>query len=169
MAKGRPTKLTPAVEERILKAIAAGNTLKDAAAYAGIGYSTLEHWLADPRPRYRQFRQAVEQKQAEAVVRNVAIIEKAAQEQWQAAAWWLERRRPDDWGRKERVEHATAPGKPMEVRHGLTDDLTPYVDAVARVLGAVALDHAEDHGAGQPVDPGAPDAETGGVPDPPGA
>lgn len=154
---GRPTKLTPEVQDRILEAIGAGNTKKDAAAYAGIGYRTLETWLTDPRPLYRQFQQAVAQKEAQAVVRNVAIIAKAAQDTWQAAAWWLERRRPDDWARKERLEHSTAPQRPLEVKHGLDADLTPYLDAVARVVERRVAAHAPRDGADEPVDSDAAD------------
>ena len=41
----RPTKLTPAVAERILSAIRAGNFMEVAARYAGISPSTLYRWL----------------------------------------------------------------------------------------------------------------------------
>ena len=43
-----------------------------------------------------------------AISRNVVIINKAAEEQWQAAAWWLERVCPNEFGRRERhdVNHS---------------------------------------------------------------
>ena len=44
--------------------------------------------------------------EAEAEVRNVAIVQKAAEKQWQASAWMLERRHPGRWARndKQRIE-----------------------------------------------------------------
>ena len=33
---------------------------------------------------------------------------------WQAAAWYLERRYPDRWGLRTRLEHSTPDGRPME-------------------------------------------------------
>ena len=41
----------------------------------------------------------------EAIARNVALIQRAAQEgNWQAAAWWLERKYFEDWGRKDKLD-----------------------------------------------------------------
>lgn len=98
---GRPSKRTPEREARLLEALRAGNTRKDASLYAGIEQHTFQNWML----RYSHFSQAVEKAEADAVVRNVAQIAKAAQTgTWQAAAWWLERRRPDDYGRRDRVE-----------------------------------------------------------------
>ena len=101
MPAGRPTALTPEVQARVCEAIAAGNTRHDAAGYAGVGTSTLNHWLTRGRKArrgpYRQFLEAVKRAEAGAVVRNVAIIQKAANKTWQAAAWWLERKNPQDW------------------------------------------------------------------------
>lgn len=34
---------------------------------------------------------------------SVGVIRHAARDTWQAAAWWLERRYPDEWGRKDRI------------------------------------------------------------------
>src|SRR5262245_23976863 len=42
---GRPTKLTPEVQERICKALAAGNTKVNAARLAGIAYSSFKLWM----------------------------------------------------------------------------------------------------------------------------
>ena len=113
-----PTKLNYKVQEKIVQAIKAGNYIETAAAYAGINKSTLYDWLkrgerekqrVEKNPRYRirksekpyvEFSDAVEKALAEAEVRDVLLIGKAAEEQWQAAAWRLERKFPDRWGRR---------------------------------------------------------------------
>jgi len=103
----RPTKLTPVTKEDIIKALRAGNSRRDSALYAGISETTFYSWMARGRegePLYSEFLEAVEKAEAQSVVRNVAIIQRAAEETWQAAAWWLERKRPDDWGRRQRMD-----------------------------------------------------------------
>jgi transposase len=101
---GRPTKYSSQRVDRICAALTAGNTRRAAAVYGGIGENTFGDWMR----RFRDFRDAIEKAEAEAEVRAVAQIAQAAQSgTWTAAAWWLERRRPDDYGRRERldVEH----------------------------------------------------------------
>jgi hypothetical protein len=98
---GRPTKRTPQVEADLVQALRAGNTRKAAAHFAGIGENTLGDWLR----RFRGFRDLIEKAESYAEVRMVAQVARAAQDgTWQAAAWWLERRRPDDYGRRDRVD-----------------------------------------------------------------
>jgi hypothetical protein len=49
-------------------------------------------------------RDGIEKAESVAEHRHVAIVRKAAESgAWQAAAWWLERRHPDVYGRRERV------------------------------------------------------------------
>lgn len=104
---GRPTKLNPELQEKICQAIRAGNYIETAAAYAGVNKSTLYDWLKRggraKSGKYKEFSNAVEKALAEAEVRDVFIIGKAAEENWQAAAWRLERKFPERWGRKERL------------------------------------------------------------------
>ena len=103
----RRTKLTPETKEDIVKALRAGNSRRDSALYAGISEQTFYSWMSrgrDGEPLYIEFLEAVEKAEAQSVVRNVAIIQRAAEETWQAAAWWLERKRPDDWGRRQRMD-----------------------------------------------------------------
>ena len=103
----RRTKLTPDTKEDIVKALRAGNSRRDSALYAGVSETTFYSWMARGREGealYAEFLEAVEKAEAQSVVRNVAIIQRAAEETWQAAAWWLERKRPDDWGRRQRMD-----------------------------------------------------------------
>ena len=59
---------------------------------------------------------AVEKAKAEAVSRNVAIIQKSAHHgTWQAAAWWLERTQQQVFGRKQQLEHTGAEGAPIKL------------------------------------------------------
>lgn len=113
---GRPTKYNAQTQEKIANALSAGNTRKDSAAYAGISEDTFAIWLA----RYSDFSDAINKAEADAAVRNVAIIGKAAQAgTWQAAAWWLERRRKTDWA--QRNEYTGADAGPVKV-------IVEYVD-----------------------------------------
>lgn len=115
---GRPTKLDERTQEKIISAIKAGNYIETAAAYAGISKNTLYEWLKrGEREKQRVeksnkakikkseeiyviFTDAVEKALAEAEMRDVLIIGKAAEKEWQAAAWRLERKFPDRWGKR---------------------------------------------------------------------
>lgn len=102
----RILKLTPALIEKIVGYLRAGAYVETAAAAAGISKQTLYTWLrraADENeedPIFAKFAAAVEEAQALAEVRDIALIGKAAETQWQAAAWRLERKSPERWGRK---------------------------------------------------------------------
>ena len=135
---GRHSKLTPEVQERIVSAIRGGNYLEVAAQYAGIDSGTLHRWMKkanDPEAddRYRQFRDAVESARSAAEVRNVALIQQAANDgTWQAAAWYLERTAWQRWGRRTMVTGDAGEAIKVEVDHrqtlrqvlGLDDDAT---------------------------------------------
>ena len=97
----RPTHYTPETVKRIMEALAAGASYKMAAAYGGISYETFRTWRAE----FPAFSAAIEKAEAEAVVGRLEVIDDAAVDgNWQAAAWWLERKYPDEWGRKDRLE-----------------------------------------------------------------
>jgi hypothetical protein len=105
----RPCKLTPEVQEKIVTAIAAGNAEETAAEYAGIHPATFFRWMAEGRPCRNggpkgEFYEAVKKAQVQAEVSHVIVIEQAKDKAWQAAAWWLERRHHDRWGRRESVD-----------------------------------------------------------------
>jgi hypothetical protein len=117
---GQNTKLTPEVRDKIIEAIKIGNYQETAAAYAGISQSSFYAWLErgrnEPGSIYSEFLEAVEKAKAQSEVRDVTLIEKAATDgSWQAAAWKLERKFPQKWGRVTRTEITGAEGKPISV------------------------------------------------------
>ncbi len=115
---GRPTKLDDLTGKRVCDAIATGNTRRCAATAAG------------------------EKADAEAEARQVTVIVDAAQAgAWQAAAWWLERRRSDRWARRE-TTGAEEKARRDEARvRAMSDDelrsvVREHAAAVARVPDA---------------------------------
>lgn len=114
----RPTKLTPKLQERIAGFVRAGAYVETAAAAAGVSKVTLYAWLkrgaAGDGP-FAAFAEAIEEAQALAEMRDLALIGKAAETEWTAAAWRLERKFPDRYGRRTRLEHHGPGGGPIEV------------------------------------------------------
>jgi hypothetical protein len=110
-----PIDLTPELQETVVGALRAGNYIETAAALVGIHQDTLREWVKKGRrgdPRYEEFAAAVAQAIASAEARDLAVIGKAAGEHWQAAAWRLERRFNDRWGRKNDVSLSGKNGAP---------------------------------------------------------
>ena len=109
----RPTKRSPEREQAILNALRLGNTRRNSAAYAEISDDTLARWMdADA-----EFRGAVTKAEADAEARFLGQIAKAAADgTWTAAAWWLERRRHEDYRKRDGVELTGRDGGPIESR-----------------------------------------------------
>lgn len=138
--RGPKGKLNEEVQKRIVEAISLGNYQEVAAQYAGIDKATFYRWMEkgrqdDPDPAYKEFYDAVENAKANAEVRAVVLINRAAQEgTWQAAAWWLERTRPKKYGRYDRNEITGPEGGPMRIDVS-TEDLERKVSAILAKRG----------------------------------
>ena len=113
--QGRPTLLNDERQDRILQALAAGASRKDAAAYAGVSYSSIRKWiqrgrecaernaerldttdaseldvLDDPDWHYFAFAAAVEESEARATIQALGTVAGAIRDgDWKAAAWYL--------------------------------------------------------------------------------
>jgi transposase len=104
---GRPTKLTDEIRDTIVAAIRDGNYSETAAAAAGIGKTTFYLWMVKGETlggKYEQFREAVHAAEADAEAQALTVLLKAMPEDWRAAAWYLERKFQDRWGRKDRLD-----------------------------------------------------------------
>lgn len=95
---GRPTVLTTDVQEKILLALGLGNYRADAAAFAGVDRRTFHRWMARGAEEnagiHAELRRAVIDAESRAKIAAMGSIQKAAQGDWRAAAWILERRHP---------------------------------------------------------------------------
>jgi transposase len=138
---GRP-KLDPHVTQKICDLIRAGNYFEVAATAAGVHRSTVHRWMRhgreQKRGRYKKFLTAVEKAQAEAESRDVALIAKAASEDWRAAAWRLERKAPRRYGT--RVQQAVQ--QELEAVLSRLEKGLP-VDVYEKVLQLIAADDEE--------------------------
>jgi len=105
---GRPSKLTSEVKARLVQAIEAGNYYEAACGYAGITYTTFRNWMIKGENaksgKYREFFEAITRAETVAEVRMVAQWQQHMPEDYRAIRDFLERRFPDRWGRKDKVQ-----------------------------------------------------------------
>lgn len=109
---GRPTKLTPELGSRLGRLISVGIPISTACQVEGITKKTLRNWrerAAAGEQDYADFVADLDQALAKAEVAVTMNVVKAAQVDWRAGAWWLERRRPDRYGAKQTVTIEKSP------------------------------------------------------------
>lgn len=105
---GRPTELTPALQKKIVAMVRDGMSPEIAAVAAGLHRSTYYDWRARGRSEgegiFSDFSDAIENAIAECEAHALRVIQRAAPKNWQAAMTLLERRFPDRWGRRDRLD-----------------------------------------------------------------
>lgn len=101
-------KLTDEVQETIVESLENGLSIAAACGRARIAKSTFYDWYnkgAEKKSgKYRDFHDAVDNAKdvAQSNFENI-IASAAGKGTWQAAAWWLERRRPDMYNKPDKV------------------------------------------------------------------
>jgi hypothetical protein len=137
----RPTKLTPEVQERIATALRAGNYRKASALSAGISEPTFHRWMKlGERAKsgiHHDFYEAVLRAEADAEVHAVAVIRRAMTKDWRAAGYYLERRHPDRWRRRESIENEGTQRLVVRTEHLADPQLRKELRALGRrIAGA---------------------------------
>lgn len=96
----------PAIVKKLLGHLKKGVPRKYAAIGSGIGERTFRRYITwGKRGKSKEwvaFLAAVKKAEAESVCEDVANIHRASRKQWQASAWKLERRRPEDFASERR-------------------------------------------------------------------
>ena len=118
------TKLTPELQKEFCNAIENGSSILGACGYVGISEKTYYNWIeraeeAKTRTKFVKFKEAVDKAKAKALHNFEQVITRASLEHWQAAAWMLERRHSNLYGKREKIE--------AEVEH---KGLTGLADAI---------------------------------------
>lgn len=98
------------ITEQICKTLSEGMGRVDSATLAGIHYETFTQWMKKP-----EFSDAIKKAETKCKQRNIAIIQKAALTTWQAAAWWMERKHPEEFALKRLLEHSGPEGGTIKV------------------------------------------------------
>ncbi len=118
MTIGRPTKCTPKAIARIAKVLALGGTINSACRAGGIDTASYYSWLRrgeEGEEPFVGFLHAVKESQAVAEHKALSVINEAMLDQWLAAGWLLERRDPDDYGRRQRMDIGADKNQELEV------------------------------------------------------
>lgn len=137
------SKLTRELLQRVVAAIRVGNRIDVAAKANGVHPDTLMLWMRKGREAtrglYHDLAVGVDRAVAESEMRDLGVVDAASAEQWQAAAWKLERRYPEHYGRRmrhegqvdvrhEHVIRADAPVEKLEQLRDLLLELSPPVE-----------------------------------------
>lgn len=116
---GRKSKYTPQVTEKIFEALQCGCTRRAACASAGIGESTLNDWLN----AYPEFSAACTRAEDLAEVGYTKVIQECSVNgDWKAAAWWLERRRKEEFSSRAELTGKDGGAIQVEAINQLSDD-----------------------------------------------
>ena len=138
-------KLTDSAQKTICDFIRRGNRQEAAAGAAGIDRVTFWRWMKKGEEAnsgiFRNFCNAVKKAEEEAETLYVErIATAAAQGNWTAAAWWLERKMPEAWGKRDKLhlEQTGKDGGPVEVKTTIEwrDDTSEVLGAVSTAPGA---------------------------------
>lgn len=100
---GRPTKLTPEVQQRIVEALLSGLYVEDAVILGGIAEDTYYEWVKRGKTGEEPFASFSEAVESAGVVSSsqALVTVRAGGMGWQGSAWFLERRYPAKWGRRD--------------------------------------------------------------------
>lgn len=116
-----PRKFTPDVALKVIGYIGAGCFIETAAAAAGLNKTTLYEWMKKAERKeegsteeLRAWKLLLDEAEASAEARAVKGIQDAgAAGVWQAFAWFLERKYPQRWGRKDTTLIGNPDGSPL--------------------------------------------------------
>lgn len=122
--------------ETIAQAIRVGSYVETAVALAGVSKDSFYRWLRqaendDANEMTVKLSDAVKKALAESEKRDLDVIDRAAQQgEWTAAAWRLERKFPNKWGRQSKVqlEHTGMDGGPIEVQSMTEDEMETRIE-----------------------------------------
>jgi hypothetical protein len=99
----RPTVLSSALAKKLCTILSEGNTIETACGVCGITDRTFHNWMTrgeeEQKGPFFQFFHSATRARAKAKAKLVKVIIKAADRDWKAASFLLERMHPAEFGR----------------------------------------------------------------------
>lgn len=156
----RKSKLTPELIKEAVDLVKLGNYIETVCQYLGIGETTWYRWMQEGEKAKsgikRDFWESIKRAEAHAEIRNVQIIQKAADKAkddpklWVAAMTFLERKFPERWGRKDKVkadlQHTGKDGGPIKTENETKIKLENLSDEELAVLERIAEKNTQPPG-----------------------
>lgn len=120
--RGRPTKLTRALADKIVNSVREGKHWKYVALGCGVPIRTMITWRKKAakatKGLFGIFGNALRKAEAEAVGNMELLVRHGAIKDWRAAAWWLERRVNEEYGAEQKLRvSGDADAPPVRIRH----------------------------------------------------
>lgn len=137
--KGRKSKFTYETVDKICNFLRSGNTNKVACICAGVVEQTFYNWVNDATeaqekgkatPLQIYFLESITRarEQAEAIL--VQRVFDASARDWRAAMALIERRNPDDWGDRLKLQRLGKDGKPVDEEVPRVLVVPPHIDDI---------------------------------------
>lgn len=139
---GRTRKLDDDLELKLLKHLRHGVSRRDSCAACSLGYSTFERWLKEGADleadhQLRGFRGRVQRAEAMAKIQLISAVRRASATEWKPAAWLLERKWPEEFGRRDHVtqEVTVREGEAQQVEDAMADpEMRKAMEDVSLIL-----------------------------------
>ncbi len=166
-----PLLAVPAIRFATLSALASNMPIRAAAPLVGVSEVTIRDWVfrgkraqakyesggrLNPNEQmYMSFTVDAEKAQAQCIKDNLELITKHGKKKWQAAAWLLERRYPDMFGRRESLDvNAQIAVAPVDLSTLSIEDLATMRRILKKAEGPKALENNGAGGNGAPTGDG---------------
>lgn len=138
----RPCELTDDLSIEIARHLIEGLSIADACALSGISERSYHNWIArgeDGEEPFVQFVLLTRAARAEGRQKHVRTIGNASSSgDWKAAAFFLERSDPANWGRKDelKAEHSGPDGGPIPLDVDVTKMTSEQLRAIVEGTGS---------------------------------
>lgn len=97
-------KLTEELAKEAIGLVSTGASNQDVINYLGVAESTFYAWLRDPQNEAQTaLAQGMKKAETKRKLWHLQRINKAAEGDWKASAWYLERRYPSEYARTQRI------------------------------------------------------------------
>lgn len=142
-------KFSKEMVNRFVQYLQEGNYISTCCKLCGIDNSTFYEWKAKAEvgdPEYVDFVEKIAQAEAEAEQVHVKnILDKGKEGVWQCDAWWLERKFPEKWGRRDRINvGANDDDKQIEISIKIKEPDNDQTDRMGAKSETSRLDNGQE-------------------------